>query len=169
SVGKATFRIVESDKPARVRIKGIARVKNIHELRAIGANILNRRSTHRAGNQREIFHARKLMVHTIPDQIIPYYTSGSGDIDKITFYEMLYTFVGHFHNRAVIILGKQHIAATSQNEKLLRKQSLCVQRMKLIFVCNFDKLLGVCLDMESIVGEESDVVLNIHVMFDFCF
>src|SRR5690606_25715401 len=138
-------------------------------LRAICANILNRRSTHRAGNQREIFHARKLTIRTIPDQIIPYYTSGSGDVDEIAFNEMLYTSVGHFHNRAVIILGKQHIAATSQNEKLLRKQSLCIQRMKLIFVCNFDKLLGVCLETESIVGEESEVVLNIHVMFDVCF
>ena len=100
---------------ASSNLNGIDGMNQVFDLNSIGTDILNGRGSHVARNKRQVLSAIKAIAQTDIYDVVPYLTTAAGHPIALNIPPL----DGRVDDNAVVVLGKQQVAATTNDDKRL--------------------------------------------------
>ncbi len=154
AVGEATLFVVQPHPGLLLAVPGFDGLDELADLRAVGADVLDRRGTGGAGNQGQVFQAGQAFLQRPHHQAVPRHTGTGADHGMVgaMLEEADVTVAEHQHG-ARQVLGDQHIAAGTQHQQRAAGHfGQCQHFRQQRGIVQFQQLSGAGLHMEGVQG-----------------
>ena len=121
AVAKAALRGVQGEQLSGLQVYGVQRIKAVLQLHAIGANVLHWRSTHRAGNKRQVFQPGQALVQRPGHKVVPVF-AGAGFHDEVLgrLAQQRAAHDFYLEHQRLHVAGQHQVAAAAQHKLWLR-------------------------------------------------
>jgi len=162
TVTEAARRCIHGARAAVARIEHGHAVKDVLDFEPVGANILDRRSAHGTGNERQVFQSADALGKGPLHEGVPVLASSCTDkMVGLIVADHLFSCEREVQNQPGKIAGQQHIAAAAQYQP---RQSApigaCINADQLLGIRDPQIGMGAGRDAESIEGLQGELILD---------